>query len=103
MKNTLLIVAIHCAWGNWTTGECSVTCGTGTRVDTRVKTVMESNGGKCDGCDIKIESCINVDECPEPEECKPLSKHQNSNYIFNTTFHLISFFRQMCPISISNL
>ena len=81
------ILAIHCAWGDWTLGECSVTCGIGTRVDTRVKTIMESNGGKCDGCDIKIESCINVEECPEPEECKPLSKHQNSYCIFNASFH----------------
>ena len=95
------ILAIHCAWGNWTTGECSVTCGIGTRVDTRVKTIMESNGGKCDGCDIKIESCINIDECPEPEECKPLSTDQNSNY-FSIQF-LLKFHLFLIPSSVLNL
>ena len=63
---------------------------------------MESNGGKCDGCDIKIESCINVEECPEPEECKPLSMHQNSNYIYNTTLHLYFSFI-LTPTRVYNL
>merc|ERR1711936_783254 len=40
--------AVHCIWDEWILGECSTTCGAGTRTNTRVKLVEESNGGTCD-------------------------------------------------------
>ena len=56
-------IAIDCSWGNWTTGTCSVTCGVGIRIDTRKKSTMESNGGRCEGCETKIEECAK-ENCP---------------------------------------
>ena len=55
--------AIDCSWGNWTAGTCSVTCGVGIRIDTREKLTMESNGGKCEGCETKIVEC-SKENCP---------------------------------------
>ena len=43
-------------------GECSVTCGTGVRINSRSKEITESNGGTCDGCDIQIQGC-SMEEC----------------------------------------
>ena len=43
--------------------ECSKTCGTGTRNDTRTKVVVEANGGTCNGQSSKIVEC-NTQECP---------------------------------------
>ena len=44
-------------------GECSTTCGAGTRTNTRVKLVEEANGGTCDGEPTEIEEC-QAGECP---------------------------------------
>ena len=57
------ILAIDCVWGEWTVGECSTTCGIGSRVSTRIKLVEEDNGGNCSGRSTKTEEC-NVQECP---------------------------------------
>ena len=59
----VFILAVHCEWDEWILGECSATCGAGTRTNTRVKLVEESNGGTCDGQTIEIEEC-QVSECP---------------------------------------
>ena len=56
-------LATDCAWGDWTIGTCSVTCGVGIRIDTREKTIEESNGGRCDGCETRIDECSKED-CP---------------------------------------
>ena len=56
-------LAINCQWSNWILGECSNTCGTGFRTDTRTKLVEEENGGACIGQSTKIESC-NIQTCP---------------------------------------
>ena len=53
----LLNTAVDCAWSGWTNGECSVTCGTGVRKDTRSKTIFEVHGGKCSGKSIRTEIC----------------------------------------------
>ena len=53
----VLFLAIHCVWDNWAIGSCvtqteledGTYCGPGTRTNTRVKLVEESNGGTCDG------------------------------------------------------
>ena len=47
---------MDCEWGDWKIGECSVTCGIGSRPETREKTVEEQNGGVCIG-----ESSVNAD------------------------------------------
>ena len=57
------IPAVHCVWDEWILGECSTTCGAGTRTNTRVKLVEESNGGTCDGKPTEIEGC-QTGECP---------------------------------------
>ena len=57
------IPAVHCVWDEWILGECSTTCGVGTRTNTRVKDVTEANGGTCDGQPYEIEEC-KITECP---------------------------------------
>ena len=54
---------IHCEWDDWIIGECSQTCGTGTRVNTRTKKVLEEYGGTCSGQASKTEEC-NTNPCP---------------------------------------
>ena len=54
---------IPCEWGEWSLGDCSAECGTGTRTKTRVKTVDEANGGACIGEPTKTEECKDK-ECP---------------------------------------
>ena len=39
-------------WNDWVEGECSVTCGTGTRVDTRT-----CQQGNCVGDDTRTSQC----------------------------------------------
>ena len=57
------IQAIHCEWDEWVNGDCSKTCGTGTRTNTRNKSVVEEHGGTCSGEPIEFEEC-NTQECP---------------------------------------
>ena len=64
------ILAIHCVWGNWTVGACSVGCGTGTRTNTRDKSVEESNGGTCTGKSTEIIHC-NEAECKGKKSSLP--------------------------------
>ncbi len=59
----LLSSAIHCEWDEWVIGECSDSCGTGTRTNTRTKLVDEANGGTCTGQPSEIEEC-NTNPCP---------------------------------------
>ena len=58
-----LILAIDCVWGEWVAGQCSTTCGIGSRVSAREKLVEEANGGNCSGRSTKTEECT-VQECP---------------------------------------
>ena len=61
---TILSKAIHCEWGDWVLGTtCSKECGTGTRTNTREKTVVEANGGTCDGQPTETVEC-NTNTCP---------------------------------------
>ena len=57
-------LAIHCAWGPWKEGQCSVTCGAGIKVDTREKTIVEKYGGVCDGCEVEVTDCTVDTACP---------------------------------------
>ena len=54
---------VNCEWSDWQVGECSVTCGGGTRTNTRSKTVEEKNGGSCIGEPKPTEDC-NKQNCP---------------------------------------
>jgi len=54
---------IHCEWEEWVIGDCSAECGTGTRIDTRVKLIEEANGGTCSDQFEKTEEC-KIKECP---------------------------------------
>ena len=63
INNINLDVKIDCDWSSWVIGRCSRSCGGGERRKTRVKTVKEQNGGKCNNKNSQIESC-NTDSCP---------------------------------------
>merc|ERR1719322_972054 len=54
---------IHCEWDEWVIGECSRSCGTGTRTNNRTKLVEEANGGTCSGQPSEIVEC-NTQPCP---------------------------------------
>ena len=55
---------VHCLWGDWKIGECSVTCGEGTRNSTRTHKVAAQFGGdECVGSTSAIENCKEK-ECP---------------------------------------
>ena len=54
---------IDCEWGEWQIGDCSKTCGKGSRTRTRTKIVEEANGGKCEGGSTMQEPCEEQD-CP---------------------------------------
>ena len=56
--------AVHCVWNDWTMGDCSVTCGEGTRTNTRTQNETAQFGGdECDGSTSAIENC-KEQECP---------------------------------------
>ena len=61
--------AIDCQWDEWNVGQCSKTCGGGTRKNTRNKIVYEKNGGTCSDSSpsqMKAEDC-NPQPCPGGE------------------------------------
>ena len=56
-------IKVHCQWGNWNVGDCSKSCGGGTRTRTRTPKVLPEHGGdQCDGPDSIDESC-NIQGC----------------------------------------
>ena len=59
----VIIYLVPCVWGEWLIGECSQTCGGGTRENTREKTSVELYGGACYGTSSITEDC-NTEECP---------------------------------------
>lgn len=54
---------MDCEWSDWQTGECSVTCGGGSRTNSRSKTVEEKYNGVCIGEPTAQEGC-NDQHCP---------------------------------------
>ena len=55
---------VDCEWNDWVMGECSITCGGGTRSNTRVRKIDAAFGGReCPGLASITEAC-NVQECP---------------------------------------
>ena len=55
---------VDCEWNEWDLGACTVTCGGGTRVDTRSKNVEEQYGGMCDSNQTERKETCNTDDCP---------------------------------------
>ena len=53
-------------------GECSVTCGGGTRIDTRTKISEAKYGGHCDLMGHQKEESCNTEECPRKVTIKYL-------------------------------
>ena len=55
---------VDCEWGDWVVGECSRTCGGGTRSNLRERKIEAAFGGReCPGPASITEAC-NVQECP---------------------------------------
>ena len=66
---------VHCQWGDWIFGECSQSCGGGSRTRTRTQKVLAQNGGEeCTGPASMDESC-NV------QNCQGIKIHLNQNTI----------------------
>ena len=61
--NLTRFLAVNCKWSDWQVGECSVSCGGGTRTKSRSKSVEEENGGVCVGGATAQEVC-NDKGCP---------------------------------------
>ena len=57
-----VVAPIDCEWNEWQIGDCSKTCGGGSRSNTRTKKVEEAHGGICEGESTIRESC-NTMEC----------------------------------------
>jgi hypothetical protein len=53
---------VDCEWNDWETGECSKTCGGGSRTNSRTKETEEAFGGVCEG-DPSMEEECNVQAC----------------------------------------
>ena len=65
---------VHCEWNEWQNGECSKSCGEGTRNKFRTIKVQDQHGGdKCKEEDrvFEGESC-NVQECPGNEKLQTI-------------------------------
>ena len=62
--------SVHCEWDDWKEGDCSKTCGGGSRYDTReTKTDAVHGGNDCKGARIEEVSC-NIQECPGKLFCR---------------------------------
>ena len=49
---------VNCEWGDWIIGDCSQTCGEGTRINTREPKIVAEHGGvECIGPSSIAESC----------------------------------------------
>ena len=55
--NNSILAPVNCEWGQWKLGECSKTCDSGVRNNTRSKIVNEAHNGKCEGNDTVQEAC----------------------------------------------
>ena len=74
---------MDCEWTDWQIGQCSVTCGGGTRTNIRSKKVEEKHGGMCTGNSTVQEEC-NDQGCPGNTDS--IFKN-NSHEIMNLFYH----------------
>ena len=63
MRYTHWFILVNCEWSEWANGVCSLTCGGGTMLKTRTKSVREKYGGVCNGDPTERVSC-NQQNCP---------------------------------------
>ena len=55
---------VDCEWNDWKVGDCTKSCGEGTRNYTRTEKVSAAYGGKkCDGPALMEKFC-NIQDCP---------------------------------------
>ena len=60
----VIYLSVNCEWDNWVVGNCSVTCGNGTQINTRAKKVNATDGGiDCEGESFENKPC-NLTVCP---------------------------------------
>ena len=72
----LQLILVDCQWSEWAGGACSLTCGGGTKLKTRTKSVREKYGGVCNGEFAERVSC-NQQDCPSKYSLLP---RYNKNY-----------------------
>ena len=78
-----------CTWDNWKKGECSVTCGGGTRTETRDMTARAVNGGYCNlNGGSRIVEC-NTHACPRRLSNIVTFLDYKFSLIFSSNFLLI--------------
>ena len=63
MSKYLTKLAYNCKWNEWILGDCSKSCGTGTRTNTRTVAQVENYGGSCTDDSTMIQEC-NTQDCP---------------------------------------
>ena len=68
---------MDCEWNDWDFGECSVTCGGGTRTDKRTLKTKEMNGGFCDAMGGQRETSCNTIGCPGNENEQKRDKYHH--------------------------
>ena len=62
---------INCEWNEWQIGDCSQTCGDGTRTKIRAKKIQDTPNGSCEG-DSEIQEPCHMEDCPNPcSHCFP--------------------------------
>ena len=55
---------VNCTWATWQSwSECSKTCGGGTHIKERTKSVVENMSGTCSGNPTQTGTC-NIEQCP---------------------------------------
>ena len=59
----MFLAPVDCVWSDWEYGQCSKTCGGGTKTKYRKELVQQSNGGKaCAGSTWEAQDC-NTQAC----------------------------------------
>ena len=54
---------VDCEWNDWQAwSDCSATCGDGTKMKNRSKSVVENSSGTCSGSPTETANC-NMQEC----------------------------------------
>ena len=68
INHLYILIIVNCEWNHWINGECSETCGGGTRTRFRTKKLEEKFGGICLENATHIEEC-NTQSCSSMKHC----------------------------------
>ena len=75
----MVCIKVHCEWTDWNVGDCSTSCGNGTRTNNRTTKISAAHGGKeCEGSHHAEEIC-HVKECPGSKLLSPKVINFNPN------------------------